>query len=187
MIQAVTKRRDARGFTFLELVVAVSMIAFLSSTFYLATKWTRDRAYFAQFASDIRTVKLAAQRFEHDVGVYPPDVNMGVDPGLVAKEGWMAGGHSAKWDTVDLSGWNGPYLENWDQNPWGGLYDWDNYEAGFGSMGIAGGAAYLSLKPGSGGGAEGLPRPDFEDILEERGIDQSPFSFCIAVRIGTHP
>jgi len=186
-IQAVTKRRKARGFTFLELIVAVTMIAFLSSTFYLATRWTRDRAYFAQFASDIRAVKIAAQRFEQDVGVFPPDVWRGVDPGLVEKEGWMAGGHSAKWDTVDLSGWKGPYLEKWDRNPWGGLYDWDNYEPGTSYMGITGGAVYLTLKPSTWGGTTGLPKPDFEDILEGRGLDQSPWTYCVAVRMGTYP
>ena len=163
------------------------MVAFLSSTFYLATRWTRDRALFARFSADIREVKIAAQRFEQDVGVFPPDVWRNVDPGLVTKNGWQNGGHSSKWDTVDLSGWKGPYLKEWKRNPWGGFYDWDNYEPGYNYMGITGGAVYLTLKPSEWGGKTGLPEPEFEDVLEGRGLDQSPWTYCIAVRMGTYP
>ncbi len=154
------------------------------------TKFVRHKALMALFYSDIRQVKMAANRFEQDMGYYPPDVHRGVDPGLIEKYGWRGGGHSSKWDQVDLSNWSGPYLENWKsgwkRNPFGGLYDWDNYEEGYSHMGINGPAVYLTLKPGNWGGSNGLPIPAYEDQLEAAGVDASNWQYCVAVKMGDY-
>jgi type II secretory pathway pseudopilin PulG len=175
------------GFTIVEILIGLILVGILSAASTLSTKWIRDRAMFATYMADIRMIKIAAQRFEQDVGVFPPDVNRGIDPGLAAKYGWQAGAHSAKWETLDLSEWAGPYLSEWKRSPWGGLYDWDNYEPGYDYMGITGGAVYVTLKPTTWGEGDGLPKIDFEQMLEDRGIDQSNWKHCIAVRMGVYP
>ncbi|MCZ7587217.1 MAG: prepilin-type N-terminal cleavage/methylation domain-containing protein [Deltaproteobacteria bacterium] len=181
--------RHRQGFTTLELVVALAIVGVLYASFYMSAKWARDRALHALFMADIRQVKIAATRFETDIGFFPPDVWRNVDPGLIAKNGWAQGGHSAKWETPDLSDWRGPYLENWPvwkRNPWGGTYDWDNYEPGYEYMGIPGGAVYLTLKPSEWGGRMGLPKPDFEARLQEMGIDKSPWPHVVSVQMGVY-
>lgn len=178
------------GVTFIEIMMVLLIASIVFVGWYRTMSWTRHRAMLAVFMSDIRQVKIAAGRFQTDVGVYPPDVNRGVDPGMIDKFGWQNGGHSSKWNLVNLSGWKGPYLaqwKTWKRNPWGGLYDWDNYEPGYNYMGITGGAVYLTLKPSTWGGKDGLPKPKYEDILEELGLDTSPWESVISVRMGHYP
>ena len=185
-----TRSKSNSGFTLVELVIAFAVVAVLAAMATVHSKFVRHKALMAIFYSDIRQVKLAANRFEQDMGYYPPDVWRGVDPGLIEKYGWQSGGHSADWDEIDLSNWNGPYLENWKdgwkRSPFGGLYDWDNYAAGVDYMGIKGPAVYLTLKPTSWGGTGGLPLPEYEKQLEEAGVDQSNWEYCIAVKMGDY-
>jgi prepilin-type N-terminal cleavage/methylation domain-containing protein len=178
------------GFTLFELIIALFVVGILAAIATVHTKLVRHKALMAIFYSDIRQVKIAATRFEHDMGFFPPDVWRGVDPGLIEKYGWQNGGHSSKWDSIDLSLWNGPYLENWKDgwksNPFGGQYDWDNYEEGYSHMGINGPAVFLTLKPNSWGGSTGLPLPVFEDQLEEAGVDASNWPYCVSVKMGDY-
>lgn len=183
------KNKSRAGFTLVEMVLVVSMVLIIGAVVHESTKYARERARFAVFVSDIRQIKIGATRFQFDVGFFPPDVNRGIDPGLVEKNGWQAGGHSSKWNQIDLRRWKGPYLEEWStwkRNPWGGLYDWDNYEPGYNYMGITGGAVYVTLKPSTWGGFDGLPTGMYEDFLEEQGIDTSSWAGCVAVRIGRY-
>lgn len=176
------------GFTIIELVLVVALIGILGAMASVALQHARERAKLALYYSDIRQTKLAAQQFEQDVGVMPPDVWRGVDPGLVDKYGWkVPGKYSDAWNSVDLSGWNGPYMKEWKPSPWGGLYDWDNYPPGYNYMGIPGGAVYLTLKPTSWGGTEGLPPPRYEKILEDSNVDRSKQKNVVAAYMGRYP
>lgn len=175
----------------MELMLSVAFVMIASSMATMACLHARERARLAIFYTDIRQTKLAAHRFEIDVGFFPLDVWRNVDPGLVEKYGWKKGGHSNMWKKVDnlgmLDGWSGPYLEEWKRNPWGGLYDWDNYPPGYNYMGITGGAVFLTLKPKSWGGKEGMPPPHYENILEAAKVDTSPWDYCVAVYLGRYP
>jgi len=179
------------GFTFLELMLTLAIVMIVTSVASLAVQHSRERARLAVFYSDIRQTKFACQTFELDLGFYPLDVWRDVDPGLVEKFGWKNGGHSSTWETVEKQGrldlWNGPYLNEWKRNPWGGLYDFDNYPPGYDYMGITGGAVYLTLKPSEWGGTHGMPTPKYEDLLEETGVDISPWSYCVSVFLGRYP
>lgn len=183
--------RSERGFTLVELVIAICILGILASIITVSSKHARERARMALFYSDIRQTKIAAGRFEIDIGFYPLDVWRDVDPGLVEKYGWKKGGHSGDWEKADaagkLDGWNGPYLDKWKKNPWGGLYDWDNYPPNYDYMGIKGGAVYLTLKPNNWGGTTGLPPDEYEELLERLKIDTSSWDNCIAVYMGRYP
>jgi general secretion pathway protein G len=182
---------EQSGFTLLELMIVVGVIMILASFGAVAAHHTRERARLSLLYTDIRTAKSAAQRFEQDVGFYPLDCGAGVDPGLVDKYGWQEGSHSGAWDLANaeglLDGWNGPYMEKWGRNPWGGVYEWDNYPPGYSYMGITGGAVYLSLKAKSGAGTLGLPPSRLEDVLEKAGVDESPIQNFVTVRMGRYP
>jgi len=178
--------KDNRGFTLLELIVVAGITMVLITMGLFATRNVRNRAMLAVLQGDVRMVKEAALRFKHDVGIFPPDVARGVDPGLASKTGWQSGSHSAVWDSLDLSTWNGPYMKEWKRSPWGGIYDWDNFPAHYSSMGIPGGGAYLSLKPSDWGGADGMPKETFEEMLENMGVDQSAQRGVIAVYLGSN-
>jgi general secretion pathway protein G len=182
---------DQSGFTLLELMIVVGVIMILASFGAVAAHHTRERARLSLLYTDIRTAKMAAQRFEQDLGFYPLDCGANVDPGLVDKYGWRDGNHSGAWDVADAEGlldaWNGPYMEKWGRNPWGGVYEWDNYPPGYSYMGIEGGAVYLSLKSKNGAGTLGLPPARLETILEKAGVDESPITNFVTVRMGRYP
>ncbi|MCB1153011.1 MAG: prepilin-type N-terminal cleavage/methylation domain-containing protein [Deltaproteobacteria bacterium] len=189
--------RSRSGFTLIEVIVMCGIVAILTTMYMGTSAWAHHRAMVAVFQADMRMVKLGAQRFEQDLGVYPPDVVRGIDPGMIDKYGWQAGDSSGgRWAKLTENRseyerqWSGPYIDwhTWKRNPWGGLYDWDNYEPTRGVyMGIPGGAVYVTLKPSTWGGKDGLPPPQFEDILEATGFDISPWPYVVAARIGQYP
>ncbi len=149
------------GFSLLELMIVTLVLVLLTTLGIMSTKHLRERAMLALFYEDIRRTKEAATLFAQDCGFMPPDVWRGVDPSLVVADGYKSGGHSSTWDEIDAKlqeCWNGPYLTEWKRNPWGGLYDWDNYPSHYSAWGIPGGGCYLTLKPSSWGGEDyGVP------------------------------
>lgn len=179
-----------KGLTLVEMVIVAGVIVILCSIAVVGYMHFRDRARIAVMYSDIRLVKLAASRFNQDLGFFPLEVGAGVDPGLVSKYGWQDGAHSGAWETADANGmldrWNGPYLKKWRTNPWGGHYDWENYPPGYENMGISGGAVFLSLKPDLLAGRGGMPPTNFEAKLQKRGVDASPWLHYIAVHLGNY-
>ena len=180
-------RKRQNGFSLLELLFALSIVALLLSVSVVTTKHLRNRAYLTVFMTDIRRVKQAVTRYEGDCGFFPPDVWRGVDPGLVTEYGWQDGNHSSSWDELECDVWRGPYMREWPQNPWGGLYDYDNYPSSYSAWGIPGGGVYLTLKPSTWGGTDGMPPPIFERYIEEQGIDVSPQLGVVAVWLGREP
>ena len=181
------KGNDNRGFTFIELLIALSIIFLVGSMGVLTTRHVRNRAMLARFKGDIRVIKQAAIRYEGDCGFFPPDVYRGVDPGLREEYGWKKGSHSVVWESIKCDVWRGPYIRGWPRNPWGGLYDWDNYPSNYTAWGIPGGGVYLTLKPSTWGGKDGLPPRDFEELAESLGIDRSRDDYVIAVWMGREP
>ena len=98
------------GFTLIELVVVIAIIATLAASLLpsIQNMVTRSRA--VRTAGELKTIKEAMNRYLIDVGSYPPPPSeafgrpWGADAGLVDR-GMVVGSH--------LSNWNGPYLDTW--------------------------------------------------------------------------
>jgi prepilin-type N-terminal cleavage/methylation domain-containing protein len=96
-----------RGFTLVELLIAVAIIAIL--TYLAATSFlhAREQARLSTLATDEDTIAKTVNQYVEDNNYqYPPDVSRGVPPGLQ------------------------PYLQGgvWPAGPWpNGSFDWDNW------------------------------------------------------------
>jgi prepilin-type N-terminal cleavage/methylation domain-containing protein len=100
-----------RGFTAVEIVVVISIIAVLASIVFAVLHSTRGKTYYARALSEYETMAFALDLYQNDNdGEYPADTNRDVPPGL---EEYLAGGQN----------------ENWPNAPWpGSVYDWDNWQ-----------------------------------------------------------
>ena len=74
--------RNQRGFTVIELMIVLVLVALLTAGGIMYTKWMREYAMMALVEADMRLIKTAASAFSSDIGQFPPDVWRGVDPGL---------------------------------------------------------------------------------------------------------
>ncbi len=180
----ISQKKKQGGFSLLELMIVMCISAILVAMGAFTTKHLRDRALLAVLQSDISRVRQAAIRYQQDCGFFPPDVERGVDPGLVSEYGWQTGSHSPDWEAMTCDHWRGPYLREWPKNPWGGVYDWDNFHSQYAPYGIAGAGVYLSLKPSDWGGRNGMPDTDFEIMVEQMGLDRAMVKGTIAFWVG---
>jgi prepilin-type N-terminal cleavage/methylation domain-containing protein len=178
--------RVSRGFSLTELAMVLGLISVLAAIAVTSAQYMRDRARMSVYYGQLREVAQASIRFKQDMGYFPPDVAPGIDPGLVAKDGYRAGGHSPAWEGLDLSHWNGPYLafKRWPKNAWGGPLDYDYFPDGNAPAGLADPGIYLSARANFGMGNSGMPAAAFEESLESAGTDRAGEPGWIALRVG---
>ena len=175
--------RTQRGFSLLELMIVMCIVAILMTAGAFTTKRMRDQARLAVFETDVSMIRQAAIRYHQDCGFLPSDVGRGVDPGMASEYGWSLGEHSAEWENLTCDRWRGPYLRVWPHNPWGGLYDWDNFQSSYPAWGISGPGAYLTMHSSDWGGVNGMPSPEFEQMVGAKGLDGAAATGIISVYI----
>lgn len=96
-----------RGFTLMEMLVVIGIMAILGGIVLGVVNSGRDKAYVARSEMEFNSLNQALELYKIDHGIYPADVNRGIPPGL---EEYLGG-------------------ENWPNAPWpGSVYDWDNWE-----------------------------------------------------------
>lgn len=104
-------RRDQRGFTLVELLVVIAIIGVLAGIVAPSAYKAVDNAKVAKVVQDLRSIHAAALAYYVDTGQFPPD-----DDRYVGISGSRRG-----WDfltnAANVTGWNGPYLDNWPLNP----------------------------------------------------------------------
>lgn len=111
-----TQRRE-HGFTLLEMVIVVAVVAVVAGTVILSAEGARDDSSQKLARSEMLALKKALLQFRADVG-YLPDA---VAP-LLESPGEPA------WDADRRRGWRGPYITRESQgalavnDPWGRPY-----------------------------------------------------------------
>ena len=108
------KIRSNRGFTLLEIIVVVTIIAILAA--YIAPKVTGrvDDARISKAKSDIRVLESSMELFKLDNFVYPSN-----DQGLDALINRPSGENSRNWR-------EGGYIKKLTKDPWGNEYRYAN-------------------------------------------------------------
>jgi general secretion pathway protein G len=100
--------RNRRGFTLIELVVVILILAILAALIVPRVVGRADDAKFSKAASDISTLRAQVQLYKTDVGNFPDSL---MDLRTRPAEG--------------ADGWRGPYLDKeLPTDPWGNEYDY---------------------------------------------------------------
>lgn len=103
-----TRIRARRGFTLIELVVVILILAILAALIVPRVVGRTDDAKRAKAASDISTLRGQVQMYKTDVGDFPESL---MDLRTQPSEG--------------ADGWRGPYLDKeLPTDPWGNEYDY---------------------------------------------------------------
>jgi general secretion pathway protein G len=122
------KSGNAVGFTLVELLVVIVIVAVLASAVALRVGGQVEPAYEARILADFRAIQDAIKIFKLNTGSYPETLDeLIMDPGT--------------------RGWNGPYIERPPLDPWGEPYIYQQASCGplpfelitFGADGTPGG------------------------------------------------
>lgn len=99
-----------KGFTLIELIMVIAIIAILSAVVFTSVKTARQKAFYARALSEYNSMSMALTFYQADnENEYPPDVSRDIPPGLGK---YLAGENS----------------DNWPNAPWpGSVYDWENW------------------------------------------------------------
>lgn len=94
--------RNREGFTFVEIMIVLTIMALLTSIALNRMAGTRDRSFVATMRSDLRNLALAQESFFYDFDIYSSDLpvlenrGFGVAPGVsvavneATATGWSA-------------------------------------------------------------------------------------------------
>ena len=102
-----------RGFTLLELLIVVTILAVLAGAMVPLFKSSKQDAQDAKTAADLDAIKSAAVMYHYDLASWPLVGNSGNTTCLVNNTSAACSG---------LANWNGPYLANWEMDPWNNPY-----------------------------------------------------------------
>ncbi|MCX7927165.1 MAG: type II secretion system GspH family protein [Candidatus Omnitrophica bacterium] len=129
--------RRVKGFTLVELIVVVAIIAILAAVVTPNAFRAIEKAKISSTIADIKAIRAAAYDFYTDTGTLPCTKagGWGADPGFVRpitpSNCWPNEG-GCNQGCTNISGWDGPYLEKWPQSGrWllggGGKYNWNRW------------------------------------------------------------
>ena len=91
------------GFTLIELLIVIMILAVLAGAMIPVFRTTRLTAQQAKADADLDSIKTASIMYHFDTSQWPPIGNTG--------NGYITNGAAA-------DNWNGPYLDEWKNDPW---------------------------------------------------------------------
>ncbi len=107
LVSSKKKVRSQKGFTLVELLVVISIIAVLAHYILPALARGREKAFMARAEVEFMSVYTSLQAYQDKYGSMPPDANRDIPPGL---EEFLAPGI-------------------WPDAAWpGSVFDWENWD-----------------------------------------------------------
>ncbi len=120
------------GFTLIELIVVIAIIAVLSAIIAPSAFMAIEKAKIARATDDMRAIKTAVMSYYTDTGLWPL---VGISGAIRGTGAGLVTNNDGSGNPV--AGWDGPYLEKWPVNPWGSAlsafgnkYYWDADSSG---------------------------------------------------------
>lgn len=162
--------KNNRGFTLVELLVVIAIIGILAAIIAPNAFKSVEKAKVAKVKADAKALRAAALAYYADMGFFPPDVNRGIDPGLVTK---VTSGLTSEQQTILNQNWKGPYIDRWpDKTPWGGEYDWNLWPTNQNRGGHTVQAGlYVGIASSAIGSSNGKIPVEAEKLLFNDGFD----------------
>jgi prepilin-type N-terminal cleavage/methylation domain-containing protein len=124
-----------RGFTLVELMVVIGIIALLAGMSVVAMNTAREKAREAKALSEVDTMAKAINLLSADTGKWPsgcpieatanPEVDLNTAAaGLTQRPEVRTFDTGCFWSQTDVDNWNGPYVKT-TIDPWGHPYIFD--------------------------------------------------------------
>lgn len=117
-----------QGFTLIELIVVIAIIAILAAIIAPNAFNAIEKSKVTRIIADSRDIEAGAYHMYSDTGFWPGS-NWAADAGDPLSGAQPGEGFVTPPVVQNVSSWDGPYVEKWLRNPWGGWYYWDYNQA----------------------------------------------------------
>ncbi|MGD0111966.1 MAG: type II secretion system protein [Armatimonadota bacterium] len=138
--------RRRRGFTLLEVLIVITVIAILSMLVIPRAMAARRTAKEAQLRGNLKQIRDAIERFEGTTAAWPPSVS----DVMAANGAAISGDFDGQGGQVDRTDYDGPYIVTGDgtlpKDPFTGASDW-NYDNTTGAVHSSSGLSALDGSP----------------------------------------
>ena len=105
-----------RGFTLIELLIVIAIATIIAGAMVPMFNVTKVDARRAKILSELEAIKTAAINLRLDTGQWP----IGKQSGETSGRG-LINNYGANYDPIP--DWKGPYIDSWQNDPWGKPYE----------------------------------------------------------------